>query len=267
MPHNSCPYGKVGEIEGRLAVAGWDGKLHVLNKNQDGWDTFTRDSGIITNVVCHQNVCLVLVNDIRKHQLVFEQFCLTESNKWCPLTVLPNPLYSVSLALHDNSLYAVGGKTRTGERVSTARVYDLQRSHWSELDDMHKKRSDCSTVVTDNTIIVAGGCTDGGRSSNAVECVDFRMSKRISMASTTNHRCTLTAVNDMLVVTGGQKDSSPSNVVEVYEKRRSKWSLVPPMKSKRWAHGALSMNGDLIAVGGLDKHHGGLTTIESIHCC
>ena len=274
MPHCSRPYGKVGEIEGRLAVAGpgSDGKLHVLTKNQDRWDTFTRDSGIITSVVCHQDVCLVLVNDKRKHQLVVEQFCLTGSNKciWCPLTVLPNELqllHNVSFALHDNSLYAVGGKnSKTGEKVSTVRVYDLQSSHWSELDDMHKKRSDCSTVVTDNTIIVAGGFTDGDHSSNAVECVDVRMSKRISMTSTTNHRCTLTAVNNKPVVTGGEKDRSPSNVVEIYEKRCSKWRPLPPMKSKRRGHGALTMNEDLIAVGGLDKHEGNLTTIESIHC-
>ena len=64
----------------------------------------------IRNVVCHQGVCLVCVEDGDKHQFVIEQFYLNEDNKWRFFAVLPNDLllYGVSVALHDNSLFVVG---------------------------------------------------------------------------------------------------------------------------------------------------------------
>ena len=64
------------EIEGSLVVADFFGKLHVLTDTDRTWKTFVRERGNIRNVVCHQDVCLVLVYDVAKHRRVIEQFCL-----------------------------------------------------------------------------------------------------------------------------------------------------------------------------------------------
>ena len=142
-------YNRMGEIEGRLVAGGYDDDLHVLTYEHDKWDKFVRKNGNIRNVVCHQGVCLVHVEDEDKHQFVIEQFYLNEDKKWRFLTVLPNELqlYNVFVALHDNSLYVVGGMTKSGETVNTARVCDLHSGHWSKMDDMQTKRSSCSSVI------------------------------------------------------------------------------------------------------------------------
>ena len=146
----------MGEIEGRLVAGGYDGNLHVLTHEDDKWDMFVRKHGHITNVVCHQGVCLVCVKDGDKNQLVIDQFYLNSDNKWRFLTVLPNELqlYGVSVALHDHSLYVVGGRTKSWEKVNTAHVCDLYSGHWSKMDDMQTKRCFCSSVIINNTVFV-----------------------------------------------------------------------------------------------------------------
>ena len=270
MPHDRWfyPYNRMGEIEGRLVVGDHDGNLHVLTYEHDKWDKFVRKNGYIRNVVCHQGVCLVCLEDVDKDQFVTEQFYLNEDKKWRFLTVLPNELqlYGVSVALHDNSLYVVGGMTKSGERVNTARVCDLHSGHWYKMDDMQTKRSSCSFVIIDNTVFVGGGGTDGPYSSNIVECADVRDRKWRTIPSTTTYRPTLTSVSNRLVGTGGmtqQRFYSPSNIVELYDERSTKWFPLPLMTHKRSLHAAFStQNGELITAGGLDYER----SIESLKC-
>ena len=147
MPHYRWPYNRMGEIEGRLVVGGYDGNLHVLTYKHDKWDMFVRKNGHIRNVVCHQGVCLGCLYDGDKHQFVIERFNLNEDNKWRFLTVLPNELQldGVSVALHDNSLYVVGGRTKSGEKVNTVHVCDLHSSNFSKMDDMQTKH--CAVLL------------------------------------------------------------------------------------------------------------------------
>ena len=255
----------MGEIEGRLVVGDDDGNLHVLTYEHDKWDKFVRKNGDIWNVVCHQGVCLVCVKDVDKHQFVIEQFYLNEDKKW---RFLSNELqlYYASFALHDNSLYVVGGMTMLGELVNTAHVYDLHSGHWYKMDDMQTKRDYCSSVIINNTVFVGGGVTDGHNSSNIVECADVRDRKWRTIPSTTTYRPTLTSVSNRLVGTGGktqQRFGSPSTIVELYDERSTKWLPLPLMTHKRWLHAAFStQNGELITAGGMGGEH----SIESLKC-
>ena len=268
MPHDSYPYNRMGEIEGRLVVGGYDGNLHVLTYKHDKWDKFVRKNGHIRNVVCHQDVCLVCVEDEDKHQCVIEQFHLNKDDKWRFLTVVPNELQlgGVSIALHDNSLYVVGGGNKSWEIVNTARVCDLHSGHWSKMDDMERKRFVCSSVIINNTVFVGGGETDGFYYSNIVECADVRVREWRTIPSTTTARSTLTSVNNKLVGTGGMTQhmfGSPSNIVELYDERSTKWLPLLHMTHKRWAHAAFSTeSGELITAGGLVAQ----SSIESVKC-
>ena len=273
MPHyNWLEYNIMGEIEGRLVVGGYDDNLHVLTYEHDKWDKFVRKNGYIRNVVCHQGVCLVCVEDEDKDQFVIEQFYLNEDKKWRFLTVLPNELqlYGVSVALHDNSMYVVGGMTKSGERVNTAHVCDLHSGHWDKMDDMQTKCCVCSSVIINNTVFVGGGLTDGHNCSNIVECADVRNRKWRTIPSTTTSRPTLTSVSNRLVGTGGmtqQRFGSPSTIVELYDERSTKWLPLPQMTHKRLLHAAFStQNGELITAGGRDEELETIVSIESLKC-
>ena len=41
------------------------------------------------------------------------------------------------------------------------------------LPSMQQKRKACTAVVTDNVIIVMGGCGENGKGLNSVECFNF----------------------------------------------------------------------------------------------
>ena len=269
MPHNICWLcNRIGEIEGRLVVGGGDGNLHVLTNKRDKWDTFVRKNGHIRNVVCYQGVCLVCVYDDDKHLLLIEQFHLNEDDKWRFLTVLPNELQlgGVSVALHDNSLYVVGGRTELWETVNTVRVCDLHCGHWSKMDDMQTKCCVCSSVIINNTMFVGGGWTNVFCSSNIVECADVRERKWRTISFTATYDSRLSAVSNRLVGTGGQTQQtfgSSSNIVELYDDRSTKWLPLPQMTNKRSFHAACStQNGELITAGG--RFAG--DSIESLRC-
>ena len=273
MPRFSWrPSNKMGEIEGRLVVGGYDGNLHVLTYEHDKWDKFVRKNGHIWNVVFHQGVCLVCVEDGDRHQFVIEQFYLNGDNNWRFLTVLPNELqlYGVSVALHDNLLYVVGGRTKSGEIVNTAGVCDLHSGHWYKMSDMQTKRRVCSSVIINNTVFVGGGWTDRYYCSNIVECADVRDRKWRTIPSTTTYLPTLTSVSNRLVGTGGETRQwigSPSNIVELYDERSTKWIPLPHLTHKRLLHAAFSIrNGELITAGGVDEELETIMSIESLKC-
>ena len=188
MPRLSwLPCNRMGEIEGRLVVGVYDGKLYVLIYKRDKWETFVRKHCHIRNV-CHQGVCLVCVDDEDRHQLVIEQFYLNKDDKWRFLTVLPNELQLLVyllLFMTTHVLYVVGGRTESMETVNTVRVCDLHSGHWSKMDDMQTKRLSCFSVVIDNTVFVGGGLTGGFCSSNIVESAGVGVRKWRTISCTT----------------------------------------------------------------------------------
>ena len=260
----------MAEIDGRLVAAGWDGNLHVLDGEQREWDTFGRDGGYVYRVVNHRDVCLAMLNDKRKYGDVIEQFCLDKDKKWRFCMALPKELQikGVSFVLSNNSLYAIGGKTKQEERLSNVFVCDLHCGHWLRLDDMQTRRSYCSSVVIDDTLFVGGGHLDELHYSNTVECLDIRVKKWRTIASTSMFDSTLTAVGKRLIGTGGLTQTNSgalSNVVEFYDERYACWLPLPTMTHVRFEHAAVaSEGGEVIAAGGFDKDLKRLISIESL---
>ena len=176
---------------------------------------------------------------------MIEQLYFIEDKKWHFLTVLPNKLQldDVSVALHDNSLYVVGGMTNLGEKVKTAGVYDLHRGHRYKMDDMQTKHSVYSSVIINNTMFVSVGMTDGPCSSNIVQCAGVRNRNWRTIPSTTTYNSTMTSVRNRLVETRGETQQglhSFSNIVELYHERATKWLPLPHMTHKRVANAAFS---------------------------
>ena len=116
----------MGEMEGRLVEGHEDGKLHVLTEKNHEWIKRDQKNSPIKQVLCHKGVCLLCVKDTETHRVAIKQ-CQLNENKSRFLTFIPNELqlYTVSVALSKNSLYVVGGRTKSGETVNTSPVCDL----------------------------------------------------------------------------------------------------------------------------------------------
>ena len=259
------PYNRIAEIEDTLIAAGWsDCGVRVVTKGDDKWKKYVREDGAIWRVIAHKDICLVLVYDMYKSHFAVERFCLNKPHEWCNVTVLPKELQTsfVSFALQDNSLYAMGGGA--GEGMTTARVCDLHSGRWLELDDMKTKRFSCSCVIANNTMFVGGGETRNGRYCNSVECLHIGSRGWKTLTATTNYHCTLQAVSNRLVATGGRtgqyRNSCQSDEVQLFDERCSGWLPLPRMAHKRWWHGTLvTQNGEILAAGG-----SGDSSVESL---
>lgn len=259
-------HGKVAMCEGSLAVAGYKGCMHVLSADLSRWDTFTREFGDIRTVIPHCGGCLLRVYDKQKQQFSVERF-RQSGDKWQSLTLFPRELslYGVAVTVHDHWLYAIGGMTEKGERVSTARVCDLGTGNWLEIDDLHIRRSGPSCVAVNDTIYVGGGDTDGVQVCNTVEALQVGHRHWTLLSSTTSYDCTLATVSTRLVATGGVNAQTWNNpgtrAVELYDDRVRNWIPLPPMIHKRYGHGACATGKELIVAGGCAA---GATCIESM---
>ena len=210
-----------------------------------------------------KDLCLVLVRvrdsyNKNKFKFAVERFSLDKPDEWHRITVLPEELQLnfVSFALHGHSLYAVGGHGSNGEGVNIARVFDLHHGKWSELEDIKTKRFSSSCVVANNTVFVGGGETSKDQFCNSVECLHIGSRGWQAVSSTTNYYCTLQAISNRLVATGGKTGQyfkcTESDEVQLFDDRYFGWLPLPPMTRKRWWHGTLAThNGELLVAGGL----------------
>ena len=256
----------MAEIDGRLSVATLDGSLHLLTKEGDKWEAYVRENGCICGIMPGRDFSLVLVQDQKTRQFVVERFCLNEDDKWQSQVTLPSELqllFGVSVALHEDSLYAVGGMNRSFEKVNTARVCDLRSGVWLPLDDMQTKRSFCSCLVFNDTVYVGGGGTNGINSCCTVEALRLGCGGWRTDTCTTNYECSLVDIGNRLVATGGEtRENWPaySDSVELFDDRSCGWLSLPCMTQKRSWHGVLvSQNYELVAAGGVH-----LNSVESL---
>ena len=265
MPIGGWSYGRMVLLDGKLIVGGINGSVYIYTEIDNRWDTVSRENGFVSTIVCYEDVCLVVVKDDKKKQYEVERFFPNEDVKWRSVTVLPPEMQmvGVSVALHENCLFVVGGETESRERVNTARMFDLTSGQWMVLDDVPTKRSFASSCVVSDTVFVGGGEIGQSRLSNVVECYNLGSRRWRSIAVSRNYYTTLTSVSNRLVATGGMTtstSSTPSNAVQLYDDRSAGWLPLPPMTKKRWGHGGFSADsGEIVMAGGDDAN-----TIESL---
>jgi N-acetylneuraminic acid mutarotase len=76
------------------------------------------------------------------------------TDSWRQLAPLPLPLGSVSVAVLEGKIHAVGGHDR--ESVGTHRVYDPATNSWSELAPLPNPRDHMGLVAIDGKIYAVG---------------------------------------------------------------------------------------------------------------
>ena len=74
---------------------------------------------------------------------------------WEKCADLPSPLYSASLALHDNKVYAMADAAPDNDTYSYVFVYDIANNKWNKLPP--PKQYMGRLVVINNKIVIIGG--------------------------------------------------------------------------------------------------------------
>jgi hypothetical protein len=170
------------------------------------------------------------------------------------LAPLPRPTSHMGVVSYNHDLYIVGGYgNRLDAGTSKAFYrYDTERDEWSRMPDMPKPLAAMAAGVVGDRLIVAGGAVDDLPVTGAFS-FDFHSGRwsRLPDMPTLREHVGATVLGDRLYVLGGRTPNAlASNTAEAYDVSERRWTSLPPMPVESGGLGAVSADGDVIAVGG-----------------
>lgn len=176
---------------------------------------------------------------------------------WVNVCALPShcELQSYGIVGSGDHVCIVGGGDRSGGKVyDTVLVYDIRSGRLCRSAELKLKRKNCSCVTIGNTLYIGGGW-DGGTHFNTVEAMSLSDPKSHYVTFTQTYNCSLAAVGEKLVATGGTSgikfNSEISSAASMFDLLNESWLSLPPMNDDRLYHGTCSLaDGTVVALGG-----------------
>jgi N-acetylneuraminic acid mutarotase len=209
------------------------------------------------------------VEGVREHvraQSVDEFFRFDpDTGRYERLAPMPERLNHHAMAAWGGKIYVIGGMGDLLFGADTRRdafVYDPATDRWSDLPPMPTRRGATASAVIGDTLYVAGGMTQGGRLSNALEAFDFRTQRwrRLADLPTPREHMIGVAVDEAFYVAGGRSLTDDSlSVVERYEPETDRWTRVAPMPQEAGSLEGATVDGYALIVGGDDDREGWVT--------
>lgn len=186
------------------------------------------------------------------------------SDTWKHLADMPNTLTmkqgSASLLADDNHIYRLGGYN--GDTLDIAAVYDLGSRLWSCLPKMPFTSRWCSSVLLDNSLYVAGGCTRraNGRLYQIADmaALDLREKQWRRLTPLEHYNATIAAMDGLLFASGGTMDQSVNDTahdsnrraVSFLDFKNGAWLPHIAMENPRSFHGMCSTEDIRLVVAG-----------------
>lgn len=173
--------------------------------------------------------------------------------------------------LYDKRIYALGGHNGR-ERLKSGERFDFKSKQWHEIAEMSLARLDASACSHNNKIFIAGGQIGEQFIQSSVEfykssdntwtfltpMIVPRMSFQL-----VSYRNFLLAIGGTNGLMGGNEIGSVTRSVERYNPTIASWTLCSTMAQKRCSFGVMSIENNLIVVGGFNGRRK-LKTCESL---
>jgi N-acetylneuraminic acid mutarotase len=179
------------------------------------------------------------------------------TNKWTERAAMPTKRYSLSTAVVNGKIYAIGGSGGGGDVLSTVEVYDPKRNTWTRHHKaaMPNARWGLATAVVNGKIYAIGGIT-GLQVLSTVEVYDPATNKWTKRSAMPTKRFSLaTAVVNGKIYAIGGSGGGPDvlSTVEVYDPKRNTWTRhhKAAMPNARWGLATAVVDGKIYAIGGL----------------
>lgn len=178
---------------------------------------------------------------------------------------MPERLNHQAMAVHDGKIYVVGGSGDLLFGADPRRElfeYDVTADRWKELPPMPTARLAAGSGVIDDRLYVAGGMTENGRLSAALEAYDFetRRWQRLADMPTPREHVASAVLDGELYVMGGRTLQTDSlNVVERYDPAMDRWEAIAPLRQRAGSFEGAAVNGRVLAIAGDDDREGWVT--------
>jgi len=175
---------------------------------------------------------------------------------WRRRANMPTPRWSLSTAVVNGKIYAIGGLT-VNDALSTVEEYNPVTDTWTKKAGMPTPRGTLSTAVVDGKIYAIGGWDVNAFSTvEEYNPVTDTWTQKDNMP-TKRFALSTTVVNGKIYAIGGVgKGNRPLATLEMYDVVTDTWTEKASMPTPR-GHSASVVNGKIYAIGG-----GILKTVE-----
>lgn len=199
---------------------------------------------------------------------VVEEIALTTrfdpaTGRYHALTPMPEPGNHIGLAVHEGSIYVLGGFAPALDRPAKRRFsrYVVAADRWEELPPMPVGRGAMAVGVIDGRIILAGGAT-GQRELSRVDAYDLKTGRwsRLADMPTARQHVGAATVDGKLYVLGGRDGRSDAiDVAERHDPRTDRWETLPSMPQATGGLDTVTIGGTVVAIGGGNDRAGTVT--------
>jgi hypothetical protein len=171
------------------------------------------------------------------------------TNQWFSLPSMNTPRYRFASSMLNGKIYVFGGSTNS-HRLNSAEMYNPDTNTWIELKDMKYARSGCSSVVVGHNIYVLGGFDTLSvlRSGEIFNTITMTWSSLPSEMRYKKERHQSVAIGNKIYAFGGYDSLGRG---EVFDIDTGYWSIMEPMKTRRYLFDAVAIEGQIYAIGGM----------------
>ena len=196
------------------------------------------------------------------------------TGKWA--TLPPYRAYDFAITAINNQLVLVGGEKHDGGWSKVVGVWDADNKHWTHpYPKMHRARSQCSAVVHNEWLVVAGGWSASGAKLSSVEVMNTNSKQWYAGPPTPilwDSMKTATVGDECYFMGGYNATGSSTNTVYSVSlsalttglnsstRNGQIWKEISELQTT--CSTPLSISGSLLAVGGGDEYHKDVTAIH-----
>lgn len=182
-----------------------------------------------------------------------------KNDAWSTASPLPEQLDHAAAAVHNGTLYVVGGNARQ-DHIEDKNpsdklfIYNSSTDEWNERKSMPIGRAALTANFINGTLYAVGGYNDTGASNSnmAYDPISNEWTEKTPMPTAREHLASA-VVDGKLYVIGGRVGGLEHNLDanEVYNPETDSWTNLHPMPSKRGGLAAASnADGDIYVFGG-----------------
>jgi N-acetylneuraminic acid mutarotase len=225
--------------------------LNLDNKVTEEWVTHRGVYGPIWNISSYKKACYVTAGKQDRKLYQFTWRAESNTSSWRYMSDLPEILKEGGCfcpVASENHIYMFGGLLK-GKPFKTAFVYDIKGDKWMPLPDMPFRSYNCSAVLYDKTLYLAGGRSVDNKGIHDVIAISPHEPSWRSHSVLEYGNATLSAIQDNLIATGGVScaEGDVKNAY-VFDFKSNQWLPLPDMLTPRSKYGACVMNSNSLAV-------------------